>query len=501
MSLLTEQLAAEGIVDGTDVEWLHLIVGDWQLIADLSFADLVLWVPVAGEPGSFRIVAHCRPTTGTTVYPHDEVGALSTPAETELLERACGEAAVVAAPADANELAGAEAIPVVRGGRPIAVLTRHSEEQRRSGGSRLERNYRSCANALLAMIAEGAFPDLDAPSGARRGEPRVGDGLIVLNREGRVRYASPNGVSVIHRLGHDGEIEGRYLAEVVSGLVDQHRPVDESLPLVLTGRAPWRSEIESGRIAVSLRAIPLTRAGLRTGAVVLARDISEIRRRERELLSRDVMIREMHHRVKNNLQTVSALLRLQERRMSSGEARDALQEAMRRVSIIAVVHDALSQGIDATVEFDEIVDKGLRLTPELAGPHVEISLRRTGSFGSISSGDATSLALALTELVANAIEHGFPAPAAEPAEAGATPAAGERRPAHVWVSPERTGERLRVVVADDGAGLDPERGPGTGLGTQIVRTLISTDLAGTIEWRAREEGGTEAIIDVPLRSD
>ncbi|GAA2001553.1 sensor histidine kinase [Brevibacterium samyangense] len=509
MSLLSDLLAAEGIVDEDDVEWLHVLVGDWQLIADLSFADLVLWVPVAGTGDGaggpdgdgegtperdFRVIAHCRPTTGTTVYPNDEVGTVANTEEREFLVRAWTERTIVIVPETTTPLSGAEVVPVIRRGRVVALLTRHTEESRRSGSSRLERYYRSCASMLLSMIAEGAFPDLEAPSGARRGEPRVGDGLIVLNREGRVRYASPNGVSVLHRLGHDGEIEGRYLAEVVSALVEQLRPVDESLPLVLTGRAPWRAEVESGRVAVSLRAIPLVRAGNRTGALILARDVSEIRRRERELLSRDAMIREMHHRVKNNLQTVSALLRLQTRRMESPEAKEALQEAMRRVSIIAIVHDTLSQGVESEVDFDEIVDKGLRLTPELSSPQVHVSLKRTASFGQVSSADATSLALALTELVTNAIEHGFPL---TPEQA----ASGETLVGTVWVTPQREGDRLRVVVADDGVGLGDGDGPGNGLGTQIVTTLITSDLAGSIQWRPRAGGGTEAIIDVPLRPE
>src|SRR5699024_7400321 len=122
----------------------------------------------------------------------------------------------------------------------------------------------------------------------------------------------------------------------------------------------------------------------------------------------DATIREMHHRVKNNLQTVSALLRLQARRMTTEEARDALEDAMRRVSTISVVHDTLAKGIGNDVDFDEVIDKGLKVSAELAVPTSDISVVREGSFGAINSADATSLALALTELVTNAIEHGLP---------------------------------------------------------------------------------------------
>ncbi|WP_291795460.1 PAS domain-containing sensor histidine kinase [Brevibacterium sp.] len=495
------QLRESGFDEG-DLERLHLLIGDWQLIADLSFADLVLWVdrrqaagrPEDGDGPDFVAVAHCRPTTGSTVFPVDAVGEKPPPRHRELLVRALTAGVTVIADDDGSQFAKADVVPVRHDGRVIAVLTRHTEESKRSGVSRFERNYRACAASLLDMVGEGSFPPPELPSSAKRGEPRVGDGLLLLNREGRIRYASPNGVSVLYRLGSEGDIEGRYLADLVDELVAQRGTVDESLPLVLTGRAPWRSEIESGRASISLRSIPLMREGNRTGAVILARDVSEIRRRERELLSRDAMIREMHHRVKNNLQTVSALLRLQARRVSSADARSAIEEAMRRVSVIAVVHDALSQSMDESVEFDDLVDRGLRLTPDLSSPLVDLELTRSASFGPIGAEDASPLLLAVTELVTNAVEHGFPVDGENP-----QPVSGS-----VEVRPERHGNHLRLRILDDGAGLPtgtgrtPQTPPGNGLGTQIVRTLITSDLRGSIEWHERDGGGTEVVIEVDL---
>lgn len=486
MSAFADLLSSKGITDEDDIEWLHLLVEDWQMIADLAFADLVLWVKV-GE--TFTVVAHCRPNTGSMVYPHDEIGTVANDAERSLIADAMESAQTRQYDSEDGLLQGAEAVPVVRDGSVIAVLTIHSDVERKANYSRMERNYRSAGVMLLSMIAEGYFPDVEAPSGVRRGEPRVGDGMLVLNREGRVRYASPNAISVLYRLGYKGELEGRYLAELMSDLLSKLRPVDEILPLVLTGRAAWRTELESKKVSVALRSIPFRRGEFRTGALLLVRDISEIRRRERDLLSRDTMIREMHHRVKNNLQTVSALLRLQRRRVESPAARAALEEAMRRVSVIAVVHDVLSQGVDPEVDFDEVVSKGVRLGPTLANPNKNIELEQIGKFGTISSADATSLALAVTELVTNAIEHGFVCES-------------EDDPVHgnVWIRSRRYDDRLEVVIADNGVGLREGEGPGNGLGTQIVKTLVTTDLDGTIEWRDRDGGGTEVVVDFPLRS-
>lgn len=493
MSTLSAQLSSQHVEDADDLEWFHLLVGDWQLVADLGFADLVLWVADSRAPHAFQVVAHCRPTTGSTMYLDDIVGRAPGPRESALLDAVLERGGRVRAEdvgLASGPLEGAEAYPVVRRGRTLGVISVHSHGESMALGSPLEQNYRRSARALLTMVAAGDYPDLSEPSGVRRGDPRVGDGLLVLDREGRVTFGSPNGLSLLHRLGHTGNINGEYLSEIVAARIEQLRPVDETLPLVLTGRAPWRSEIEAGRVAVSLRAIPLTRNGRRVGAIILARDVSELRRRERDLLSRDATIREMHHRVKNNLQTVAALLRLQSRRTTSTEAIDALSEATRRVSTIAIVHDTLSQGIGPDVDFDEIVDKSLRLTPELASPTLHITVRREGGFGSIATVHATSLALALTELVTNAIEHGFPVDPDGPEVSGT-----------LWVRPERDENRLRIIVADDGVGIPEGKGPGTGLGTQIVRTLVTTDLGGTITWQPREGGGTEVVVDVPLTDE
>src|SRR3546814_15892286 len=87
------------------------------------------------------------------------------------------------------------------------------------------------------------------------------------------------------------------------------------------------------------------------------RDITDLRRRDRELVTKDATIREIHHRVKNNLQTVAALLRLQARRIESPEATAALEEAVRRVGSLAIVHDTRSQAAGATGEFDAIADR------------------------------------------------------------------------------------------------------------------------------------------------
>ncbi|MFV0426944.1 MAG: sensor histidine kinase [Beutenbergiaceae bacterium] len=481
MSTLSDLVDVHGRHSPADTEWLQLLVGDWQVISDLAFADLVLWLPTLDD--DFIAVAQCRPSTGATVYHEDIVGRSAPAGLVPRLREAAGTQSV--ARGGETRWTGAyaireEAIPVVRAGRTIAIIGRETHLGASRTPSRLEINYVESADELLGMITRGEFPSANAPTGSRRGAPRVGDGLVRLNSEGEVLYASPNALSAFHRLGISSIMVGQALAESITPMVESGSPVDESLPLVLMGRAAWRSEVEVRGVSLSVRALPVTEHGTRIGAVLLVRDVSELRRRERELMTKDATIREIHHRVKNNLQTVAALLRIQARRSSSQEVRAALDGAMRRVATIATVHEALSQTIEEVVDFDAVFGRALRLAADVASvDNAPVRFVREGTFGMVPAADATSLAVILTELVTNAVEHGL-------AATGGT----------VTVCSEREERTLRVAVIDDGIGIEPEAIDG--LGTQIVSTLVDTVLDGSITWQARTGGGTQVILSARL---
>jgi two-component sensor histidine kinase len=215
---------------------------------------------------------------------------------------------------------------------------------------------------------------------------------------------------------------------------------------------------------------------------VLCRDVTELRRQERELITKDATIREIHHRVKNNLQTVASLLRIQARRSTSDETRESLDQAMRRVSAIALVHDTLSEGVNQDLNFDEVFDRVLLLTSEVAASHnTTVKTLIDGKFGQLKSEIATPLAVALTEIVHNAVEHGL-----------------ANRSGVVHVNAERKAKKLDITVSDNGTGLTDGK-LGNGLGTQIIKTLIEGELRGTIAWLSPDEGGTRVVISIPLQ--
>lgn len=480
----------QGQTVAADIEWLHLLVAEWQLISDLSFADLILWV--RDPEGNYLAVANARPSSASTMLYRDITGDQARKQWIPGLEHSheTGDVFFTALEVFDGNKARFEVIPVRRRTNaksdavepnPIAFITRHTAIDVTVTPNRISINYMQAANDLLGMVSSGQFPDFNTPTGPKRGAPRASDGLLRLDDQGKVTFASPNGISVMGRIGVKGELEGKLLIEEVSAALKSSNHVDESLSLVLTGRAAWRTDVEAGQGTISLRAIPFFEGGERGGAIVLCRDVTELRRQERELITKDATIREIHHRVKNNLQTVASLLRIQARRSTSEDVREELDQAMRRVSAIALVHDTLSEGVNQDLNFDEVFDRVLLLTSEVAASHnTTVKTLIDGKFGQLRSEIATPLAVALTEIVHNAVEHGL-----------------ANRSGVVHVNAERKTKKLDITVSDNGTGLADGK-LGNGLGTQIIKTLIEGELRGTITWISPSEGGTRVVISIPL---
>ena len=485
MPSLNDLVRAHTDLDDEDLAWLHLLLADWQIIADLSFADLVLWLPDREGIG-FWAGAQMRPTTGPTAYVDDLVGAFIPTGRRPLLDSAYERQRVAREgdPEWRDDIpVRVEAIPVRREDRILAVIARNTNLLGVRTPSRLELSYLQTATDLTQMISNGLFP-FPGQRSDHADSPRVGDGFVRIDAAGRVTYASPNAQSVYRRLGLTGDLTGLHLAEVTRGLVPaKRRPDEETLSAVLGGRLPKDTETGNDEAVLILRSLPLRPTGEHLGALVLLRDVTDLRSRDRELVTKDATIREIHHRVKNNLQTVAALLRLQARRIDVPEGRLALEEAVRRVGSIAIVHETLSQAFDDNVDFDDVADRLRLMVADVGSRDAEISTSRSGSFGTLPAETATPLAMVLTELLQNAVEHGFDE--------------GEGK---IVVSAQRLVGRLHVTVEDDGKGLPVgfDLDTSTSLGLSIVRTLVESELDGLLEMGPGPTGGTRVGLDLPV---
>jgi two-component system, sensor histidine kinase PdtaS len=380
------------------IEHLHSLMAGWQLIADLAFADLLLFLAVEGSE-SFRIVGQLRPYTARTLHPADLVGEVVEPTWHPYVERAWREGrrqrSLEPILIDAEPVR-VETVPVRHRGEIVAVLSVESPETPARPTGRLEAAYLGAAEALLEMVAAGAFPFVEAHDPTA--SPRVGDGLVVLDASGRVEFASPNATSAFRRMGTNALPLGQPLPHRAAILVAE----------AMAGRRPVESEIEAAGAVTDVRVVPLLRNTGRRGALVLVREATELRRRDRVISRREAAIREVHHRVKNNLQTVASLLRLQARRLGDHpQAVAALEDSVRRITSIALVHETLTEEFEGAVDMADVARRVVRmLEGSLGREDVHIELRTASASVQVDAAVATPLAVVLNELIQNAVEHG-----------------------------------------------------------------------------------------------
>jgi two-component sensor histidine kinase len=316
------------------------------------------------------------------------------------------------------------------------------------------------------------------------------DGVMVVDAQHRIQYVSGIATSLYRKLGYAGDLLKRRIEDLE---MDDHQIVLEAME---QGRCLQR-EMRVGELVWIKKAIPLftRRRGLRRmlspgepvrrldGALVIIHDETDTRRQEEELQVKVAMIQEIHHRVKNNMQTIASLLRLQSRRAESDQVRRALQDGINRILSVAVIHEFLAHQEARVINIRDVSqriinqiregvldsERGIRL--DLRGPNIYLPTQ-----------PATVCALVINELLQNALEHGYDR------QEGGT----------VTVRLQDDGEQISIAVDDDGLGL-PEAfdlSQTRSLGLQIVRTLAEGDLKGNFELHSKDKG-VSAVVTFP----
>ena len=486
MSTLSDLCEARTDLRSDEIYHLLRLTASWSLLDDLSFSDTMLVTSTKGEPSRMMVVAQARPNNRATVVNDDVVGDTLEGPEWSHVALAFESGTRVVGEVhfdDSESPIPAWCIPVRTRGRVVAVLVR-LQGPLRGPASLYEQAYLSIFERLCTMVSTGTFPFREDAVGGP-GLPRVGDGMLLLDGTGRIEFATPNATSALHRLGVYEASEGRRLDEL--GI--RSRSVDRALHYALPSLEDLEADVDA---AVTMNCVPLIELDIVTGVLVLVRDVSDVRQLNQMVLNREAAIREVHHRVKNNLQTISSLLRLQSRRTQQVETRTALHEAERRVRSIAVVHEVLSREPGEEVVFDEIVRSVVVLVEDtVLTPH-PIEIVVNGDLGTLSTDVATPLALCLTEILTNAVEHGFVEFADDDSAAVGI----------VTLDLALEDDYAICEVRDNGRGLDENFSLDvpTSLGLSIVRDLVRSQLHGVIEMtnvEASEGGGTFVRIVVP----
>jgi len=339
------------------------------------------------------------------------------------------------------------------------------------------------------MLLRGEFNASDSlsPFGER-------DGILVADSRRVIRYASGVATEHYRRLGYLDSLTGRHLSSLDTGDQAMFRDVIRDL------RCHEREFFEHAYLQQDRKRIWIRKAvpliahqwgepwwqpwqwfhRQPVGVLFTIHDATEERRKERELKVKSAMIQEVHHRVKNNLQTVAAMLRMQIRRSSNEEVRQILKDSVSRIFSMAVVHEYLSREEGQAINIREVTQRIIQDTKQgVLSPDKRIRIvLESGHSLHLPARQATACALVINELLQNAVEHGYE----------------ERSAGTISITLEDEGDQICVSISDDGEGLPPDFvvEQTTSLGLQIVQTLVHDDLRGSFEMRSA--GGVQATI-------
>lgn len=360
--------------------------------------------------------------------------------------------------------------PVIDDNEVIAVICMevNSDDAQKDGFSRLMKAAR--------ILLENADKNTDGNMYSMYKSISSRDGIIITDKDERIIFANMVASRIYHVLG-------------INNLIGCHI-FDRQLTMHITketvlNKSPYEKEIEAGNLIIIKRDIPIMEAGNLVTRIIILSDVTEIRKKDRELLIKSAVIQEIHHRVKNNLQTIASLLRLQSRRSSSPEVKDALRESINRILSISVVHEFLSQQGNENIDVVEVTGNILTLIKEsMLDENFNLTMQFPDNNIILPSKQASSLALIINELILNSIEHGF---------------AG-RNEGIIGLNITQNSRAYIIELYDNGSGL-PENftaQSAKSLGLQIVRNLVEGDIGGS--FTLYNDNGAHALITIPFKS-
>ncbi len=477
-------------VTGPDLELLENVARGMPITADLSRSDILLAYPRGPEEAV--IVAQAQPHSISSLYTDSLLGQTVTRRETPVLLEAWRRRQRVRAHRDLLPTGAPvvqEVFPITgHNGRPLAILSFETSLIQLERHRQRHPSFQRAVEWLKWMCLRGELAATDALSAF--GE---WDGIVLVDAQRRISYISGVATNLYRRLGYMEDLRGKRLSflntsddEMAVAALSSHRPIEREVK-------------ESGHIWIR-KVVPIwapptvsgwfwglhsrrKRLGEVTGALILVHDATEERLQKQELDVKTTMIQEVHHRVKNNLQTIAATLRMQARRAKNEDSLHVLQEAISRILSVAVIHEFLSHNQTQTINMRDVCQRIITQSRDvILTPGQEIAFNLEGPAIYLPSQHATAFALVVNELIHNAIEHGFE---------------GKTR-GQVHVTLDDQGDVVRMDIWDDGTPLsaDFDLNGSPSLGLQIVRSLAENDLRGQLRLQNRN-GGVAATVEFP----
>lgn len=302
----------------------------------------------------------------------------------------------------------------------------------------------------------------------------IGEALFYTKANGTLLYYNPQAMNLVSEMCH---IECRAGEKIDSYFPSLRELLYSSEDVLLV-------ELNIGNKVFEVKRVNVNQDGELNGIFIILKDLTELREKERELIVKSVAIREIHHRVKNNLQTVASLLRIQMRRRIPEESKSYLMESLNRVLSIASVYELILSGSSLDeVDIYRLIEKiGNMLVYSEDTENRNIRITYEGLPLIVPSKMAVSVALIVNELIQNAVKHAFKG----------------RVDGDIAVYFTHQDELAMVQVFDNGVGISSSTNPSLGL--EIVQMMVEHDLSGKLIIDGHENG-TAISITFPLKKE
>lgn len=429
-----------------------------QTIANLEEADVFVDCPCR-EGGDAIVVAEAKPEGVPSSYKKTVTGLMAKPENEPAVSRSLTLGVAtrqMKATTQENTHVIQTVEPIKNAGRIIGVLIcekRIDENHQTSGRIHFsEEGYERIANMLSHMSAEGNWLT-----------ECIDEALLLVDKNGIVTYRNSLACELYQNLG--------YMKDPLGENFEYFRLIPPPMDENEYGNFSF-VETKVGKHYLDIKRVAMNKPDM--GYAVIIRDITWKKEHEKQLVLKSVAIKEMHHRVKNNLQTIASLLRLQARRTENDETRRVLAESMNRILSIATTHELLARsGVDQ-VNLSEVIHTIKNSTLRyFARPDFAVKVRFEGESLMVDSDVATAVALIITELLQNSLKYAFQS--------------RNKGQVLILLKPGEICSTIQVI--DDGCGFDV-KGTSRSLGMSIVSALVKDKLRGSLSVESGPQGTT-----------
>ena len=456
-----------------DIDDLVVISRQLPLMANLMNADVFIDC-LTRESGVAIVVAEAKPSMHKSMYKESVVGEYAfrhnEPAALRTLELGMPTRDLRAITQE-DQIVKQNVVPIKNDANQIiACLIMETDVY--------DREKENARMQILSETTEQLTETLmDTMSDKGHIHSYLNDGIVVFDKHGITQSLNPVAASLYRKMGYLDELIGIPYENLV---LDGSRFED-----IIKTTAIKHSEVNIGNMTLKVKyaCMQLNNTEL-AGIIMVIKDISGEKAIEKELITKSVAIREIHHRVKNNLQTIASLLRLQSRRIENEQAKRAFEESINRVISIAVTHEILAQkGVD-DVDIHTILERVISNAVGMAAQFKNISLDITGDTFNINSDLATSIALVVNELVQNSVQYAFEG----------------RNSGRIEIKIVKGIQYSSILITDDGVGYNIETAREGSLGMKIVKSIILDKLKGCCSVESSDKG-TKVSFDFKMKMD